>query len=358
MPILARMAVAEAASAETNANIHHVIGRTYQGQSGSATPDWYVGTVVRACHVGIDKEDDFDSRRRGTGEIPVTLSPMVGLILSPRAWPGRRGQVAPLVAVVLLCVLGSGARADENALRYDWRVDGAVTAAAFVFWGGTQLFESKLAATDCRWCDPGSIDASVQGALRWNDTSAANLASNIGAYGLVPLTSLGLLALDTRREGRLGELPGDGLVIAESVALNGALTQIVKFAVGRERPFVHALPVNQKGLTAHPADNNVSFYSSHTSFAFAMAVSTGTVASMRRYRWAPVIWVAGLLGAAAVGYLRIAADQHYLTDVLVGAAAGSTIGFAVPFGLHLHAGAFAVGPIPGGGAMLTVTVHL
>ena len=162
-----------------------------------------------------------------------------------------------------------------------------MTAAAFAFWGGTQLLESRLAPADCRWCDPGSLDASVRSSLRWDDTSAANLASNLGAYVFVPLTSLGLLALDAHGEGRLGELPGDGLVIAEAVALNGALTQIVKFAAGRERPFVNALPAAQKPLTAHPADNNVSFYSSHTSFAFSLAVSTATVASMRRYRWAP-----------------------------------------------------------------------
>ncbi len=143
------------------------------------------------------------------------------------------------VTAALVCAtasIASTARAEESGLRIDWRVDGAVTAAAFAFWGGTQLFESRLAPADCRWCDPGSLDASVRDTLRWNDTSAANLASNLGAYVFVPLTSLGLLALDVRSEGRLGELPGDGLVIAEAVALNGALTQIVKFAIGRERP--------------------------------------------------------------------------------------------------------------------------
>ena len=260
--------------------------------------------------------------------------------------------------MTLVCSTASTAHAEENDLRYDWRVDGAITAAAFAFWGGTQLFESRLAPAECRWCDPGSLDASVRGTLRWNDTSAANLASNLGAYLFVPLTSLGLLALDAHREGRQGELPGDGLVIAEAVALNGALTQIVKFAAGRERPFVNALPADQKPLTAHPADNNVSFYSSHTSFAFSLAVSTATVASMRHYRWAGAIWAVGLVGAATVGYLRIAADQHYFTDVLVGAAAGSAIGFAVPYGFHRGAGALAVSPAPGGGAMLTVTARL
>jgi len=283
---------------------------------------------------------------------------MVGMTLSPRARFGRRGPIVAIATLALSCLLGSRARAGEDDLHYDWRVDGAVTATAFAFWGGTQLFESRLAAADCRWCDPGSLDSSVRGALRWNDTSAANLASNLGAYVFVPLSSLGLLALDTQREGRLDELAGDGLVIAEAVALNGALTQIVKFAAGRERPFVHALPPDQKPLTAHPADNNVSFYSSHTSFAFSLAVSTATVASMRHYRWARVIWGVGLVGAAAVGYLRIAADQHYLTDVVVGAVAGSAIGFGVPYGFHRGAGALAVTPVPGGGALLTVSGHL
>jgi len=269
-----------------------------------------------------------------------------------------RGTIATLVAVALSCVLGSGARADQEALRTDWRVDGAVTAAAFALWGGTQLFEGELAATSCRWCNPGRVDVAVRDALRWNDTSAANLASNLGAYLFVPLTSLGLLALEARREDRLAELPADGLVIAEAVALNGALAQIVKLAVGRERPFVHALPADQKPLTAHPADNNVSFYSSHTSFAFSLAVSTGTVASMRNDRWAPLIWAVGLAGATAVGYLRVAADQHYFTDVLAGAAVGSAIGFAVPYGFHRQPGALAVSPVPGGGAMLTVTARL
>jgi membrane-associated phospholipid phosphatase len=292
--------------------------------------------------------------------MPLKFSAMFAGAPSGGARWRHRGQIAAAVTVALVCstVSIATARAEDNNLRYDWRVDGAVTAAGFAFWGGTQLLESRLAPTDCRWCDPGSVDSSVRDALRWDDTRAANLTSNLGAYLFVPLASLGLLALDTHTEGRLDELPGDGLVIAEAVALNGVLTQIVKFAAGRERPFVHALPDAQKPLTERPADNNVSFYSSHTSFTFSLAVSTATVASMRHYRWAPLIWGVGLVAAASVGYLRIAADQHYFTDVLVGAAVGSAIGFAVPYGLHRGAGALAVVPVADGGAMLTVSGHL
>jgi membrane-associated phospholipid phosphatase len=38
--------------------------------------------------------------------------------------------------------------------------------------------------------------------------------------------------------------------------------------------------------------------------------------------------------AALTGYLRIAADKHYFTDVLVGAIVGSAIGVAVPYFAH------------------------
>jgi len=233
-----------------------------------------------------------------------------------------------------------------------------VTAAALAFWGGTQLFESSLAPASCRWCEPGALDSAVRGALRWNDTAAANTASNVGAYALVPLTSLGLLAAGAQGEGRFGEMAGNVLVIAESVALAESANQIVKFAVGRERPFVHALPPAGKSSTDNPADNNVSFYSAHTSFAFALAVSTGTVASLRRYRWAPAIWAAGLAGAAAVGYLRIAADRHYFTDVVTGAVAGGAFGLVVPYEFHRAPAALTLVPAPGGGVMLALSARL
>jgi membrane-associated phospholipid phosphatase len=65
-----------------------------------------------------------------------------------------------------------------------------------------------------------------------------------------------------------------------------------------------------------------------------MAVSSGTIASLRGYRGAPWVWGSGLLLASTIGYLRIAADKHYLSDVLVGASVGSLVGFAVPFFFH------------------------
>ena len=39
-----------------------------------------------------------------------------------------------------------------------------------------------------------------------------------------------------------------------------------------------------------------------------------------------IVWISALGLASATGYLRIAADKHYFSDVFVGAIVGSLIG--------------------------------
>jgi membrane-associated phospholipid phosphatase len=70
---------------------------------------------------------------------------------------------------------------------------------------------------------------------------------------------------------------------------------------------------------------------------FGLAAASGVVASRRNYRLAPLVWGVGLTLALATGYARIAADRHYFTDVLGGAAIGTLVGGGVPFLLHPRA---------------------
>jgi len=265
--------------------------------------------------------------------------------------------IVAAVAASVPAVVRAEIADDRGGLRYDFVVDGVVTGVGFAFWAGTELAKRPLLPSVCRWCDANAFDSGARTSLAWDNANAAIIASNVGAFGLVPLAGLGMTAVAARHDGRLPEMLGNALIVAESVALAGDLSQIVKFAAVRERPFVHALPADQKPLTDSPTDNNVSFYSSHSSFAFALAVSSGTIASMRRYRLAPAVWAAGLVAAASVGYLRIAADKHYLTDVLVGAGMGSAFGWAVPYLFHRTGTALAVSPSPGGGGQLLIAAR-
>ncbi len=78
-----------------------------------------------------------------------------------------------------------------------------------------------------------------------------------------------------------------------------------------------------------------SFYSGHTSAAFALAVFSGMwfEAKNPESSLVPVVWGVSLASAALVGGLRIWAGKHYPSDVLAGAAIGSLSSFAV---LRLH----------------------
>jgi membrane-associated phospholipid phosphatase len=237
-----------------------------------------------------------------------------------------------LLAALLVATSAAPPDPAREPLPIDLARDLTLTGAAGAVWVLSQIFEKQLAPATCRWCDPPAFDASIRDALKWEDTAKADTASNVLAYGAMPLATLGADFLVSGRD--LKVVAHDTLIVAESAILAGVVDQGVKFLAGRERPFVHALDPSQKPLTARPADNNVSFYSGHTSFTTAIAVSAGMCASLRGERQAWVVWATGVPLALTTGYLRIAADKHYASDVVVGAAMGGLFGVGIPLLLH------------------------
>jgi membrane-associated phospholipid phosphatase len=188
------------------------------------------------------------------------------------------------------------------------------------------VFKEALAPDHCRWCSRNGLDERVADAVAWGDPELASSFSDVLAYAATPLASGGLLAVAGRGDDRW---LADGLAVAESAVASALVTQLVKVSAGRRRAFVEqgSMPT---------VEDNLSFFSGHTSLAFAVATSAGTVASLRGDRLAPWIWGSGLALASTVGYLRLAADRHWLTDVAAGAVVGSAIGVAVPRLFHRH----------------------
>jgi membrane-associated phospholipid phosphatase len=215
--------------------------------------------------------------------------------------------------------------------------------AAAVLGGGLYIssetfLKDDLAPADCRWCDPPGLDRSIRDAAVWRDRDLAGSLSNLSGYVLAPVVGLGLtmLASSGTRADRPARWIDDALPIVEAAVASGLVNQVVKLGVGRQRPFVsYADPGRPADL-----DDNLSFYSGHTTLTFAIASSAGLVAHRRGYRLEALIWSAGYALAATTGYLRIAADKHYLTDVATGAVVGTAIGLAVPLLLHRHLGRF------------------
>jgi membrane-associated phospholipid phosphatase len=221
-----------------------------------------------------------------------------------------------------------------HALRWDPVLDLTLTATGGAAWIGSELLKGDLAPSHCRWCAVDSTDARVRDALVWNDTSLADTISNVTGFVLTPLAAFGLDALAAAHDRALGRVPEDTLVVAEAGVVAADLTQLTKMLAGRERPFVHVLTPQQNPRTFRDPDDNLSFFSGHSAEAFALAAASGTVSTMRGYRWAPLTWTIGGAVATATAYFRIAADKHWLTDVVLGAVVGAGTGFAVPFLFH------------------------
>jgi membrane-associated phospholipid phosphatase len=226
-------------------------------------------------------------------------------------------------------------------LRHDFRIDLPVTAALAASVVTVAVATDDLQGTECRWCDgavPGDVnglDDAFRSSLRRLDTSPANVIGHVLAFGVAPATAIVTTALASAADRR-----GDGLFVDLTLVAEGALSatlvsEVTQRLVLRERPYVHALggAEARAGALAEP-DSLRSFPSLHTTTAFALAASAGTIASMRGYRLAPLVWTAGLMLGVAVGYARIAADREYLTDTLAGAGIGVLVGGGVPYLFH------------------------
>jgi membrane-associated phospholipid phosphatase len=241
-----------------------------------------------------------------------------------------------LRALLVVCLLASTASADSwyegehgtnRLLHLSIAVVGGASYAALEV-----PLEDNLAATTCRWCDPTGLDRGVRDLLRWSDDNAtsASSASTVSAYALAPAAAVALVALGTFDDASWAQVIDDFTPIAESVVVNAWATRALKVAIGRQRPYAHY-------AGPRSTEDNLSFPSGHTSYAFAIVTSSAMIARARGYRSEPYIWAVGLTFATAAGYLRIAADKHYLTDVLAGAALGTAAGLTVPLLMRRNA---------------------
>jgi membrane-associated phospholipid phosphatase len=133
----------------------------------------------------------------------------------------------------------------------------------------------------------------------------------------------------------------DVLLLAEALAVNALLTEVLKAAIRRPRPYAYLDPADvdpsvREDLVQDQSSNNAdwSFPSGHTSTAFAATTAGATLLTLEllgRSRWAiAVAWVGGISIASTTAVLRVAAGRHFTSDVLTSALIGTAIGAAVP----------------------------
>jgi membrane-associated phospholipid phosphatase len=236
------------------------------------------------------------------------------------------------IALALLVAVAPPARGATPPipLQYNLALDATITGALGASIILLAMYQPDLLPKECRWCTPPGIDVDTRNALVWKDH--ARTADTISTVTLVaiPVSAMTYLLLASNGRGDVNAGLVDSLLVTEAAAVALLLNQAVKLLVGRKRPHVFF----QNDLGYLESEDNLSFYGGHTSFAFSVTAATVTVAAMRGYAGVGIVAGVGFTLSAAVGYLRIAADQHFLTDILVGAAVGGLVGWAVPRIFH------------------------
>ena len=217
----------------------------------------------------------------------------------------------------------------------------AVLAAALVTWG--VAIKPNLDAPSCTLCDGANgklnpIDKFFRKSLMQGPTSPAGTISDVLAYGVAPVTGIAFAIAAPAYDGRTHEAPLDLLLIVEASLTFAVLQQGLTAIVPRERPAVHAAQGEERDSALARHSSLESFPAGHNGSAFAIAAAGGTIATMRGYRLAPLVWIVGGTIALVTSYLRIAADRHYFSDITTGATLGIACGIGVPLLFHRPVG--------------------
>ncbi len=223
---------------------------------------------------------------------------------------------------------------DEAEIAADpFRVDLAVdlpiiglTAAVFL---GTEYTKDRLSWAGCHACDTSHIGPLDHRVLD-NHNPAAKVTSDVFVYtamGAPFAADLADVLIHKRGARSWGK---DAIVLLEVMSVNFALTNTIKYAILRPRPFSYGLDGSDRDPTE--GDARLSFYSGHASTAFAMATAYGYLFQSRHpgSRWVAPVWMLSYGVASTTGVMRVTSGKHFWSDVIVGAVAGSAIGLAIP----------------------------
>ncbi len=156
----------------------------------------------------------------------------------------------------------------------------------------------------------------------------ASGASRFSNAALVATGAYAGMALILARPGEPWQAAAEDVaVLGQAVLLANGMTEVLKTVIARPRPYVY-----DSGPTGRVTRFDVeAMPSAHSAQAFAAAAAFWSIQRRRgtagRHR-RDIVALLALATATAV--LRVEAHQHFPTDVLAGAALGSTIGWIVP----------------------------
>jgi membrane-associated phospholipid phosphatase len=259
----------------------------------------------------------------------------------------KRAVLGVAAACAILRVAPAEAQSSTHRLTWDpaWTrtgplelgisgtLAGAIVVGTLADLGGTEHTQGGVL-----------LDEGVRDLLRADGEDGRHTAKLISDVLLLtavaqPLVDAGLVAWAGDKNS---DVAGQMFAIDFSAfAVSGFLNFYTKALVGRARPYSRDCSEDRPTAECASADRTMSFFSGHAATTFTAAgLACAHHSNLPLYgsAGADVIACAGMMSlATATGLLRIVADKHYLSDVLVGAAVGTASGLLLPLVLHYHA---------------------
>lgn len=236
----------------------------------------------------------------------------------------------PILAfLMLLTFLSHNVVAQDNSpYKTSFKVDAPITAAGMglSYWGLMRMQnKAGLTEVEAEALTKEDVNRFDRGGAG-NYSLSAKKASDYPFYGsfAMPL----VLLLNDNIRSNAGQV---AVLYLETMAITGALFTMTNGSVRRSRPLAYnkdVVPLDEKV----EANTQNSFYAGHTS-----ATASATFFAAKIFHdfnpdspARPFVWAAAAAIPASVGYLRLKAGKHFLSDNILGYVVGASVGILVP----------------------------
>jgi len=252
------------------------------------------------------------------------------------------GRSCVAAAALALASLPTGSHADELRWREEWprfRTSEAVVAGVG---GATIGVLYILPSRTATWGHPILFDSTFRDAWRTNDDRTRSIAASWSDWGYYGMMAYPLLVDSSVALGRGSSDVALQMTMInlEAFAVSGFIFRVSESLVRRARPHVWDCKQRTGSYEECKRDgigDTNSFVSGHVAIA---ATGAGLMCThhlnLKLYGavGSPIACAAAIAVTLGVGFGRMVADKHYMTDNLAGMITGGLSGWLIPALLH------------------------
>ncbi|NEM96709.1 phosphatase PAP2 family protein [Pontibacter burrus] len=231
--------------------------------------------------------------------------------------------------LLIFTILSGPAWAQNNDSPY--RTKFAVDAPVIVAGMGLSAYGLKLMQDKTGFTEEEVLSLSKNDVNSFDRFGAGNYSVNAKKISDFPFYGSFAMPVVMLLNDNVGSKAGQVMVLyVETMAVTGALFTMTNGSVERARPLVYNPNVPMHKRTEANAQN--SFFAGHTAATAAATFFAAKVFhdfnpdSPAR----PYVWAAAAVVPATVGYLRLEAGKHFLSDNLIGYTVGAATGILIP----------------------------